>query len=334
MEPETADKSPFFIVGSPRSGTTLLQTLLDAHPALCIPPESHVFDHFGEIFRCYGDLGRPGNAEKFVRDLLSDERIKRWGLEIKPAEFCRPLRERTLREIVSRLFGLYADLRGKARWGDKTPEHTLHMQEIRSVFPDACFIHLVRDGRDVAESLGRTFFGPPTVDQRALQWKQYVNAFEDFKSRYPEACLTVRYEDLVQNPPEVMGRILSFLGESTDSIPKEIPQSALKNVYLNTDDGTHQSLQDALSPAKIGLYKKRMSRREIEIAESIAGTELQRYGYSLESSGREGVRPHEKLFFFLAHQFRFLKKLNHPGYLKDRLQYHLRKRLRKLGGGP
>lgn len=323
-------KSPFFIVGSPRSGTTLLQMLLDARPPLSIPPESHLFDHFSDLVDFYGDLNREQNLKKFVRDLLGDERIKRWGLKVTAAEFCGSLKERSFRGIISHLFGLYAAGQHKSRWGDKTPEHTLYLEQIRRIFPEARFIHLVRDGRDVAESLGRVFFGPPTIDQKAVLWKRYVNAFEDFYACHPDLCLTVHYEALALNPALVLRQVLEFLGEEAGEISAALPDTPLKQVYLNTDDGAHHSLKNPVTDQKVGIFRKGLSRRQIEIFESIAGTELKKYGYPLDSSGPLRARFHEKIIFWTVHQFRFLKKLNHPGYLKDRLQYHVRKRIMRM----
>ena len=326
-------KSPFFIVGSPRSGTTLLQTLLDGNSALSIPPESHIFDRFGELFEAYGDLNQPACLKIFVGDLLGDERIKRWELNITPEDFCRSLESKSLPGIISHLFELYAQRHGKSRWGDKTPEHTFCLEQIHLFFPQALFIHLIRDGRDVAESLGRMFFGPVTIDRKALLWKKHLNAFEIFEKRYPNLCLTVHYEELVHDPSLILRRILNFMGESSSEVSLQIPDTSLKQVYLKTDDSTHRSLGEAVTDKKVGIYKQKLKPREIEIFEAIAGDELAKNGYPLESSGKESLHPGEKFLFFLIHQTRFLKKLSHFDYVRDRLQYHLRKFTLKIRGG-
>ncbi len=319
-------------MGAPRSGTTLLQTLLDAHSACSIPPESHLFDHFGEIISCYGNLDQEDVLLRLARDLLKDERILRWQLNLKPEDLCRKVKERSFKGMISVLFETYACNHGKERWGDKTPEHTLHLDQILSIFPQARFVHLVRDGRDVAESLGRAFFGPPTLDRRAMLWKTYVNAFETFRQKNSSLCLTVRYEELVKNPQEVLGRVLTFIGEEPVQISQEIPETALKKIYRGTDDGSHQSLDDRVTEKKIGLFREAMTRRDLEIFESIAGDELKRFGYGLETSGLEKMNSFEKLASFLVFQTRFFKKINHPDYIKDRLQYHLRKNILKWRG--
>lgn len=152
---ESLKKPPFFIVGHPRSGTTLLQILLDAHPNIVIPPESHIFVRFSEIFNHYGDLSQAYNRQLLVQDILNDEQIKLWNLDISASDFCRQLKDFSVKGIISCLFELYAQRDGKHQWGDKTPQHALYLQEIKATFPNAKFIHLIRDGRDVSESLKR-----------------------------------------------------------------------------------------------------------------------------------------------------------------------------------
>lgn len=319
--------SPFFIVGSPRSGTTLLQTLLDAHPSLAIPPESHVFDHFYELTGSYGDLRTPEALERFAADLLQDERIKRWGLAMGPQEFCRGIQAPvSFRKILERLFTLYAEKEGKSRWGDKTPEHTLFLSAVLQTFPEARFIHLVRDGRDVAESLSRMFFGPITIDKKAELWRCYTQAFYEFKKSLPaDRYLEIHYEALVRNPEGEVRKIIQFLGEVPLAAGAAVPETRLKQVYLSTDDGTHQSLSQPISDKKIGSFKQQLSARQIEIFEAIAGDMLKAYGYELVSSGQKGLSLSERMIFGMLHQFRFFTKLGHWGYVKDRIQYWLRK---------
>ena len=96
-EPQSAPAAPpFFIVGCVRSGTTLLQTLMDAHPEIAIPTESLLFTRFSGVFRHYGDLRQRANLALLVRDLLTDERIRRWKLAVSVDAFCRELSEPTL----------------------------------------------------------------------------------------------------------------------------------------------------------------------------------------------------------------------------------------------
>ena len=304
---------------------------MDIHPRLAIPPESHIFDHFGDLFDSYGNLENPKNLGQLVRDFFEDERLKRWDFQASAAEFSEGLAGRTRRDVISRLFELYTARHGKIRWGDKTPEHTLFLPEILKVFPDAQFIHLVRDGRDVAESLARMFFGPVTIDQKAAFWRRYVFAVRDFKKGLPPGqFLEIRYEELARSPGPVLAAVYRFLEEEVVGPPASLPDTHLKRVYLRTDDGSHQSLRLPVTDDKVGIFKNRLKPREIEIFESIAGDALLYYGYPLVSSGKSRVTFYEQFIFNTRHRLRFLNKLGHAGYLKDRIQFRLRKWSRTL----
>ena len=304
---------PFFIVGCPRSGTTLLQLLIDSHPNIAIPPESHIFVRFSKIFRYYGDLSKDTNLRLLIRDLLNDYHIKDWKLGVSIPEFCEMLEERTLRGVIFTLLGIYAKKEGKKRWGDKTPQHALHLKEIIKIFPKAKFIHLVRDGRDVAVSSSRTIVGPPSIYGIAKEWKKYISIFSDFKEsldkcRYHE----IRYEDLVQNPQKEMDKTFHFLDEEPISIGPEVPNTAAKNYYLQTDE--HMlSLKLPITTKKICSFKNVLSEREIAIFEFMAKYALRRYGYQLESTGYTEIRKEELIYFYLKDKvYRYYRKYVRP----------------------
>lgn len=326
----TAVKPPFFIVGCPRSGTTLLQMLLDAHPRIAVPPESHVFDHFADIFRYYGNLERDGNLTLLVSDLLKDVRIRRWKLTAGVQDFCAGLQEKTLRGVISRLFELYAQKEGKSRWGDKTPEHMLHLAGIREVFPEAKFIHLIRDGRDAAESLKRMFFGPSTIDRIAALWKKYILLFESFKPSLPQNdYLEIYYEALVQEPEKILASLLEFLGEGSREDAARLVSEYERKVPQGFDPSIHPLAGKPVSSGKIGIFRRNLSRREIEIFEGIAGGELKTFGYSLVTDGKSRPAAWEKFFWSIEEQcLRFLRKLNQPEYIRDRIQDRSRRCLR------
>jgi hypothetical protein len=207
--------TPFFIVGCPRSGTTLLQLLIDGQPNVAIPPESHVVERFHRLLPLYGDLSERPRAEALARDLLADERIKEWGLEARPADVLQGLERPTARDLVARLFELYAAKQGKRRWGDKTPQHALYLREVLALFPEARIVHLVRDGRDVCESLKRVFIGPKSTPAIARTWRRYVRTVEQARRDFiaPERFLQVRYEDVVLQRERELRRLMEFLGE-------------------------------------------------------------------------------------------------------------------------
>jgi len=338
VEPEKLEnvsrKAPFFIVGCPRSGTTLLQVLLDSHPDITIPPESHIFERFSQFFSDYGDLDQHSNLQRFVRDILHDVAIKDWNLGISVFQFCEQIERCTVRDVIGLLFKLYAKNEGKSRWGDKTPQHALFLREIKEVFPEAKIIHLIRDGRDVAESLQRVYIGPKSAYRIAHRWRKYILAFEKFKKEFsPDEFMEVRYEDLVRTPMDTLRKIQEFLSLDRFFANPQLPSTERKKYYIK-QSALHTSLKNSISANKIGIFKRKLSNREVEIFESIAGDLLELAGYQLVTDGKTRLRLAEKVHFFTEdYVYRYLRKIFHLNGLRQakiQLMYDLQFYVRKL----
>ena len=329
---------PFFIVGCPRSGTTLLQLLVATHPNIAIPPESHIFDRFSKYFDNYGELEEYPNLKLLVKDLLEDYHIRDWELGVTVGDFCAQLQEKSIKGVISLLMGMYTRKEGKVRWGDKTPQHTLYLNEIKNVFPEAKFIHLIRDGRDVAVSSSKIFVGPPSIYGIAQEWRKYVFLFEQFKETLnPGSYIEIKYEKMVRNTQSELNRIFEFLEEEPIHIGTEVPNSSAKVFYLQAD--AHMfSLKKPISDKKIGSFKKVFNDRQIEIFESIAGDALNLYGYQMLTSGNTEVSRGEKFKFFLVDKFyRYYRKYARPKELnkawflfRREWQFHVRGLIRSF----
>ncbi|MFO7534889.1 MAG: sulfotransferase [Kiritimatiellia bacterium] len=307
---------PFFILGCPRSGTTLLQVLVDSHPDIAIPPESFLFDRFGPLLVSYGNLAEPAALRRLASDLLADERIRDWKLAAGPDDLLSQIKESSAAGLFAALFLLYAEKQGKTRWGDKTPQHALRISELLAVFPAARIIHLVRDGRDVAESTARIAIGPCSILAIARRWKLYLNTVREAAGRLPPAqFLEVRFEDMVRDPAGLRRRILAFIGEDDSRCPPigdEVPKTETRE--RSSAYAHHASLNKAISAGKIGVYKSAFTARQVELFESVAGPELAAHGYALENrSPRPPTRAEELSAFGYDHSVRYLRKFTQPG---------------------
>jgi hypothetical protein len=209
--PGAAGPAPMpMVVGVPRSGTTLLRFMLDSHPSLAIPPET-------------GFLAWPLHWLKIVAPRESLYRVvtrlplksgpwQDFGLNAR--EFRQQLRQIEpfdLAEGLRTFYRLYAKKQNKPRYGDKTPLYCKHMETIETFLPEAHFVHIIRDGRDVALSL-RTMPFAPAHDIRTLAryWRNLVqNARQT--GRRCRAYMEVRYEALVRDPTPVLHSICNFL---------------------------------------------------------------------------------------------------------------------------
>ena len=186
---------PVFIIGSPRSGTTLLRSVLDAHPHLCCPTwETGLFDRLSAFVS--GDFEKPRGSEANFCSLERSEVIA-W-----------------LRRCADDLMGQFVTRAGKRRWGEKTPAHVFHMGLIDEVYPGSQFIHIIRDGRDVVRSLQSVDWSRHDVRRSVRRWTVSVAAGRDAGRRLgPERYTEVRYEELTAGPRGVVEGLCSFLGE-------------------------------------------------------------------------------------------------------------------------
>jgi len=146
--------SPIFIVGCPRSGTHLLRNMLRSHPNLSFTGESHFIPKF---YKAFGDPKSQKEAKKLASVILHLQWIKPWHLSLAPASFAH---DRSYAQVVRRIFGAWAQKENKPRWGDKTPQYVTEMPVLSELFPGCKFIHIIRDGRDVALSWLALNFSP------------------------------------------------------------------------------------------------------------------------------------------------------------------------------
>ena len=188
----TGQKASFpFVVGCSRSGTTLLRAMLDAHPALAVPPESH--------------FALAPNVRALRRALRRDPWFALWGIEAPD------LHGLGCADAVRAVFAAYAAARGKPRYADKTPHYVSHLPELAARFPEAQFVHVVRDGRDVALSLLEVPWGPDTLEDAARHWRRRVLEGRD-AGLPPDRYRELRYEALVADPERELRALAPWLG--------------------------------------------------------------------------------------------------------------------------
>lgn len=284
------------IIGAPRSGTTLLRFMLDAHPELAIPPETG-FLTLGPTLKGKGDKLR----ERFFRAVTNHpEASPAWpDFEIRADEFRHALDRIvpfSIAEGFRAFYRLYAARFGKSRWGDKTPIYCLNIETIRRMLPEARFIHIIRDGRDVALSLRGMWFSPgPEIETQAAYWRQYVDAGR--RSGLGRAdYLEVRYEDLIMNTRETIERVCVFLDLDFDtsmlSFHTRTPERLKEHKGRVTESGAtimtqaerlRQQQRTTQPPdvSRLGVWKRDMTADERERFEAAAGDLLSELGYEV-----------------------------------------------------
>ena len=263
--------APFFIVGSARSGTTLLRLMLNAHPEVAVPPESRFITEFH---------GTPASksANAFVGALSRHKMFATWDLPITAvvAEIGE-LDEPTYADLVAATFRAYARAHGKTTWGDKTPRYVERIDLISGLWPDARFIHLIRDGRDVALSYADVRFGPKTVGRAARLWATRVRAGRAAGRVLPrERYLEVRYEELVEDAAGKIQDICHFLDLDFDAAmldhTEKARDSVLPRAALYNPNVTRP-------PARTRAWQASMEPRAVAAFEAVAGDVLADLGY-------------------------------------------------------
>lgn len=222
----TEQRNPYvFVVGCPRSGTTLLRNLVDRHPELAITPETHWIPRYYDERL---DVTPDGFVEPhLVIRLRNHRRFPELQLEPAALEALLPEGERVAyADFVSGVFDLYGKCEGKRLVGDKTPRYVRSMPTLHALWPHAKFVHIIRDGRDVCLSMldwdrsglaaGRfeTWLEDP-VSTTALWWEWNVQLGRRAGAALrPDLYLELRYESLVRDPEHECRRICDFLGLS------------------------------------------------------------------------------------------------------------------------
>jgi Sulfotransferase family len=268
--------SPIFIVGCSRSGTSMLRDLLRSHPNLCFPPESHFIPRF---YAAWGDPSSDREARALARRILSLQTIRRWELDLDPPAFASC---RSFAEILQVLFGSFARSLGRPRWGDKTPHQVARLPVLAQIFPRARFLHIYRDGRDVALSWVPRRFGPGNVYGAATAWRSLVTAGVRDGAELGERYMQVRYESVLDQPGEEMRAICRFVEEPfADAVLRPEPRTW---IYRSGDGVVRE--RTAIERWNHAKWRDEMPIAERTVFESVAGGLLSELGYEVEGLAR------------------------------------------------
>jgi hypothetical protein len=273
---------PLVLLGVSRSGTTLLRVILDRSPGVAIPDESFFVPL---LARRHPGIVDPA---QFLDDLGRIATLASWGLTPADVEARLPLRATTGAAIAA-VFEAYAAKEGKPRWGDKTPMYMRHLPLLERLFPDAQYVHLIRDGRDAALSFlrmpegtfTRTWAHPESAAQFACLWRTEVEAARELGGRIgPSGYLEARYERLVAEPEEVISSICAWAG-----LPFE-PEMLEYSAAVDVSAKPHQ--QRLLQPPTTGVrnWREEMAANDVRAFESVAGELLADLGYETSTTPR------------------------------------------------
>ncbi len=307
--------NPVMVLGHGRSGTSILIKLLRKYLKINFGTESQFIVRYYNKLTHYGDLKNRSNLKNLVSD-ISKERYfkrlkKRFNFEVHLQDVLHRIQGSTYRSVLNAFFEQFADYHGMRRWGDKTPEYLYHLPVLCNLFPDAQYIHIVRDGRDVALSEFKAPFGAKNIFCAAHEWQKKIKMVHDFAETIPVSNFyEIRYEELLAEPVNVFTGLISFLGiDDTDGRLQEFIK---------------QNIAYDLKRDNSNKWKKQLTSRQKRLFERVAGSMLRHYGYEAGNLYKTGYNPMEGLYWRLNNQIK--KRLNHL-YWKD-TRYRLSNRMK------
>ena len=290
---------PFFIVGNPRSGTTLLNFILSSHPRIYVPAETGFVPFLLKDFSA--ELGLDD-----LRSLL--ERIGRlnraWsGMVTDIPALYAALPEPRLAYVLDTLYRRKAAEYGASRWGDKTPSYVLYIPALNEIFPTAQFVHLIRDGRDATLSAQKKWGRRRWYMDNYYLLKNWVRCVERGRAAGhrldPGRYLEVRYENLVRDPEPEIRRICEFLEEDLHADMLDHTRFAHRQIR---PEG-HVEVREQISTASVRRWETQMSAFDLKVADRVAGRTLSSLGYPLANLGPLSATETTRLFF-LASKYR------------------------------
>lgn len=311
--------SPFFIVGSGRSGTTLLRLILSSHSEVTIPPETwFIMPLVKEI-----------PIDTYLTENEIDLSFKiitthyRWpDMGIDTDEFHDKLKKNRnikLKDIIDIVYDHYLKMENKSIWGDKTPPYIKILPELISLYPEARFIHLIRDGHDVAMSFYKLQWKGRWLANNVTEWNDSIDKYIEYKrTKIIDRILEIKYENLVVDTENTIKTICTFIGLSFE--PKMLYwEKEIFNKIPKREIGAHKKVFRRPKKADIYRWKKESSDVDIFIIESYLKKNLKAMGYDVKFENilwapfqvllRFYFHISYLLFFFIGYISKLMKKL-------------------------
>ncbi len=296
---ETDDLSkipPFFIFGRPRSGTTLLTTLFNAHPNVRIAPEFPVmlflYQQFKDVkiwdeatIRSFVDYALDNvkfNTQRVENLKIDREFIVGELLKYKEVGSIQLF----LKSINYYAFTVY-DKKETLWIGDKNPIYSIFASRFRKIFPDAKFICIIRDYRDNFISIKKlaekgVAVEAPVLSLQVGRWRYFTSIFLECRRRFPDKYYIIRYEDLVTDQESTFRSLCEFLGIAYDPSVFEFhtKRQEVSEIFANTVwEKFHDNLLKPISTARMNTWQSELTEEQVRMADQIAGKYAERLGY-------------------------------------------------------
>lgn len=288
--------APVFIVGCHRSGTNLLyDTLLSAGGFPIYRGYLPVYD---KLIPRFGKFDKQSNRKRMIETWLRSKGFRRSGIDgaqlrSKILQECR-----TGGDFIRTVMSEMARQQSVGRWMVYNPDNLLHMAKIKAEIPNALFVHIVRDGRDIALSLRKLGFRPfpwlppsKSLLATAMYWQWVVRRGQQYGRSIAPDYIEIRYEDLTSNPRSILKQLSEFLCHDLDY--DRIQSRRLGRMSESNSSFLEEAEQGALQP--MNRWKTRITAKQIDDLESVIGSTLTQLGYKLNSAASPQPRLYHRL---------------------------------------
>jgi len=278
--------NPIFIIGTERSGTNLLRLILNSHSAISVPHPPHIMKLFSPLVPFYGNLAKDLNFKRLIADVCRMVELHPYPWEIT-LDRERIYRDAAARELICIYFAIYdqyLEHSGKERWCCKSTFMIDHVADILRFYPDARFIFLTRDGRDVAVSAKSSIFNHYHVYYSAKRWQREQRTGLDWLEKLSARQIKLlKYEELTTDPSGKVKDLCDFLDLPYDEKMLEYYRlnEAKKSGALSI---SWENTAKPVIAGNDGKFRKYLSEQEVRQFEAIALFELQQLGYELVNS--------------------------------------------------
>jgi hypothetical protein len=269
-------KGPIFIAGLERSGTSLIYALLASHPNIAMTRRTNLWTYF---YNQYGDLSKPQNFERCLKDLVRYKRLVPVQLDAEKLQDDFNKGPMTYPRLFALIEEQYAQRLGRPRWGDKSLNTERYADQIFEAYPNARILHMQRDPRDrYASAVKRWKVSRGGAGVGSAVWLSSLNLARRHQARYPSQYLIVRYETLAREPEKTLKKICSFIGEEYDPVMLEMRGAEqFRDEGGNSSYGQHEP--GRISTRSIGRFGEVLSPRQVAFMQVAVGTKMDEFDY-------------------------------------------------------
>ncbi len=279
----TKTQAPFFIIGSGRSGNTLLRAIITVNSEIAIPPESYVLGPLVKKWSRINHLPWKDIVKIVIGEYESHHNFYTWDINFSEAYkrlYALSGKDRSLSRLIEEMNLFYAEKKfpNATRWGDKTPKNTFYLNWIRKLYPNAQFIHIIRDGRDVVKSYMNASFWKHGIKEAAIDWMEAVDSGIALRNLPNNRYFEIRYEDLVNNPEIEIPKICSFLNIQFDETM--LTPYRVADTLGDSSKDYHTNLAKPISNKSVGSWEEFFNEEEKLLLNELLKEDLNKLGYS------------------------------------------------------